>query len=310
MSDETQNAETEFPEAVIPSPPMRDDRPVPVGDDDPEYTSLPESPPPARQPWDQLDGESANYFSYFCAYRDLDPKIRGIYSAYFRVQRGRAPYPNEIPKKENRNSRSAPTAWYRLSTRFHWAYRAREYDKYMEIVRASVRDQEKLRNAKDLEADRRTFRRNQVSIAMAALYKAWDILKMPLIENEVTELRGGKMYVFKQVAAQPAMLLAAATLINTGSKVGRLGLGIRDDDTGDEVTPENWREKMFKTQASIESAMPEGAIHPQPSQVAVKPDFHAAMKKGGGVADLVGERANGNGNGHQITPMKGPRERP
>jgi hypothetical protein len=242
------------------------------------------------KPWEQRPDETTLKYVYFCTYRDLPYQSRSVAEAY-RAYHGMPPGVN------------VPAGWWiELSKTYQWASRARAYDAFvLEQRRKALEELDRTHTLKLID-HARAFRNNQVACAFKALARAHDILSMPLETEEVRELRGGKMTVYIREAAPPNLLLAAANLMNVGSKIGRQGLGLKDDDDGPPATVNEWKRVMYKSASAIEQALPAGAVQPVPEQVAIKPAFH----NGGG--DVAG--SNGNGNGHSIAPLKGDRERP
>lgn len=243
------------------------------------------------KPWEQRPDETTLKYVYFCTYRDLPYETRSIAEAY-RAYHG-FPQDVNVPAKQ----------WNYLAAEFDWKRRARAYDAFiLEQRRKALAELDRTHTLKLID-HARAFRNNQVACAFKALARAHDILSMPLETEEVRELRGGKMTVYIREAAPPNLLLAAANLMNVGSKIGRQGLGLKDDDDGPPATVNEWKRVMYKSASAIEQSLPAGAVQPVPEQVAVKPAFH----NGGG--DVTGN-GNGNGNGHAIVPLKGDRERP
>jgi hypothetical protein len=244
-----------------------------------------------RRPWDIRPDETHVQFRRFVAYRELPPHRRSIANAY-----------NSTNLSEQPSNRIG-TSWRDDFRRFDWENRATAYDIHRDQQRQKIVEEYESDTTRDLCKHIHEFKKLELACGMKALHKANQIFLMPLITEEVKELREGKTIIYQQTPAPPALLLAAAALMDKGSKIGRKALGLRDDDTGNPVSIDEYKKQMFRTASEAEAAMPAGAAQPVPTQTAVKPEFHTA-----------GTMLSGNGNGDSATtavvPLKGARLRP
>lgn len=302
MADETNETRADEP---TPAPPenFAENAPAPI-DADSDAAPI----PPTRKPWDQWDDESARMFSYFCAYRDMPKETRSVDAAYT-IATGKVPEP-----RGRYGRRLAPGNWYTASSKYSWLARAQAFDTHRLQEKIRERERESENFERSLDDNRRTFRKNELVMAMKGFAKAAQILDLPLVTEDVTELKDGKTIVHKHATASPSLLFAASSLMNVSSRIGRQALGIQSGDEND-ITPEEFKESLFKADSEVEQHLPRGSIPPLPPQKDTKPAFHNHPHFSGksrNESALVDEAINGNGGnyGNEIVPMKGERERP
>jgi hypothetical protein len=233
--------------------------------------------------WDRQPEETADQFLAFSAYRDS-----GV-GAERSIRRA---YKDTYPGSTQINS-----TWFNWSKKYRWKERTTAFDLWMHKER-----REAVMRSKDIESARiienaQVHRDNECYLAEQAFRKAQEILAIPLIRDSFTEQRDGKTIVHRASLITPAYYFAAAALMKAGSDIGRRGLGIKDSDDEDGLTPEQFRKLFYRHTREVARDLPAGALPaPIEGSSAVKPEIN-----------LPNQGENGESG---VTKFVPPRERP
>jgi hypothetical protein len=218
-------------------------------------------------PWDRQPEETADQFLAFSAYRDSGV---GAARSIRRAWRDTHPTATQI------NS-----TWFNWSKKYRWKERVTQFDLWVQKERRDA-----VVRAKDNESARvlenaQVHRDNECYLAEQAFRKAQEILAIPLIRDSFVEQRDGKTIVHRAQLITPAYYFAAAALMKAGSDIGRRGLGIKDNDDEDGLTPEQFRKLFYRHTGEIARDLPAGAL-PAPIEggSAVKPDINLPNQQG------------------------------
>lgn len=232
-------------------------------------------PDGAAKSWDRRDDEGAESFAAFCTFRDLGPK-RSVRRAHESV----APNTATIAR------------WQFWANHYDWRIRATEYDAAQYeawLARLAERGDA---DAARYEECRRNLTDWDIYASNLAYKKAKQILEAPLVTQSRSEKQdGGRTIVnIQPVYQNPALIVAAATLLKAASDTGRRALGMdRDDD--DTMSADKFRKLLFKTTEQLAGRMPRGALPPPPTAPTpdnLKPDLRRLENRdmpggGGGV---------------------------
>lgn len=239
----------------------------------------------AAQPWDRLDGETAEAFIAFSVYRDMALRPRSIRKAY---------------KTYNPNATNSGS-WFNWSTKYGWKERCAAFDAWLARERVAAQQEITKSEAYRIAENQRQFRDTEAYLADLAAERAAEILSLRVVQDSWTEQRDGKTIIHKASILGASHLLAAAALMRAASDIGRKGHGLRTDEDSDSITIQQFQRLFFKHTGEIAPNLPPGALPAPVDNPAVKPSIHlptqgdALPGEPGANAHASGDGENGNG---------------
>lgn len=202
--------------------------------------------------WDRQRNEPPVAFECFCAYRDL-LEARSIAKAY-----------------EKRtgfvNRKTRPKCWAIWFDQFQWENRTVQYIDYLDKFKAdSIADVEK-NHAEQMARHRMKHKETEHALSKTMMKKVQDILEQPItkqktLDKVVTSPDGKEIHKhYTQFFPVRHSMNSAALLLVAASKIGRMSLDIKDDET--DIAPEDFSKLFFVNNLALVEATNKGAIVP------------------------------------------------
>lgn len=237
---------------------------------------------PKLKIWDRQPDEGADAFLAFCHYRDFASGTdRSLRKAWFSLH----------PEAKGMNG-----TWFNWSRQNRWLERVEAFDAEMAQQQREAQQRYREYEVVRLQRNVQVHRDNECYLAEQAFRKAQEILAIPLVRDSFVEQRDGTTIVHKATLITPAYYFAAAALMKAGSDLGRRGLGIKDSDDDEGMSPETFRRLFYRHTGEVARDLPAGALPAPVADNAVKPDIQTA--------------ANGDGSENGLSRFVPPRERP
>lgn len=156
--------------------------------------------------WERQPGEGREAFAAFKVYRELAPRDRSI-DAAFNAANG-----------HRKRIKKASGTWRRWSVEHDWVARADAWDSHLREVELSAQEEAIAKEAAVWAERQRQQREDEWEARRRVLDKVYQMLQMPVVEQQVTSPDG------RSVTVKPARwhFGTVAQLLDVVAKLGRL----------------------------------------------------------------------------------------
>lgn len=221
--------------------------------------------------WDRRPRESGEAYEAFTTYLHQGQQ-RTLDEAY-RTAKGKPP-PGTVPGTKTIRASGTWKDWH---SKHQWKTRAAAFDARDQEIAAAAREKVVAQQAEDLATKQVRHEGREERLTERLYAKLSEMLDVALVRRKVVKEDDGRtINIFEPAKFGMKTLFDGLRLYSQLQRL-RLAMPYRLEDVTEHVPEDLWHE----TDGEFESKVPEGATHPMPEDVYVKPSLEGALLKPG-----------------------------